>query len=91
MIGHVSSEAALGGPIAFIEEGDTITIDVDRKALDLEVAPDVLSLRRQRWVAPEPRYRGGVMAKYAALVSSASSGAVTTGQRMTDALGAVRA
>jgi dihydroxy-acid dehydratase len=91
MIGHVSPEAALGGPIAFIEEGDTITIDVDRKALDLEVTADVLSLRRQHWAAPEPRYRGGVMAKYAALVSSASSGAVTTGQRMTDALGAVRA
>jgi dihydroxy-acid dehydratase len=91
MIGHVSPEAALGGPMAFIEEGDIITIDVDRKALDLEVAADVLSSRRSRWVPPEPRYRGGVMAKYAALVSSASSGAVTTGQRMSDALSAVRA
>jgi dihydroxy-acid dehydratase len=91
MIGHVSPEAALGGPMAFIEEGDIITIDVDRKALDLEVAADVLSSRRSRWVPPEPRYRGGVMAKYAALVSSASSGAVTTGQRMSDALSAVHA
>jgi dihydroxy-acid dehydratase len=91
MIGHVSPEAALGGPMAFIEEGDIITIDVDRKALDLEVAAAVLSSRRSRWVPPEPRYRGGVMAKYAALVSSASSGAVTTGQRMSDALSAVHA
>ena len=88
MIGHVSPEAALGGPIAFVEEGDNITIDVDRKAVDLDVAADVVAARRGHWAPPEPRYRGGVMAKYAALVSSASSGAVTTGQRMTDALGA---
>ena len=88
MIGHVSPEAALGGPIAFVEEGDAITIDVDRKAVDLDVAADLLAIRRSRWAPSEPRYRGGVMAKYAALVSSASSGAVTTGKRMTDALGA---
>jgi dihydroxy-acid dehydratase len=88
MIGHVSPEAALGGPIAFIEEGDAITIDVDRKTVDLDVAAGVVALRRGQWAPPEPRYRGGVMAKYAALVSSASSGAVTTGKRMTDALGA---
>jgi dihydroxy-acid dehydratase len=77
MIGHVAPEAALGGPIALIEEGDTITIDVDRRALDLEVDEATLEVRRSRWRAPEPRYRTGVLAKYAALVSSASLGAVT--------------
>jgi dihydroxy-acid dehydratase len=77
MIGHVAPEAALGGPIALVEEGDTVTIDVDRRALDLEVDEATLAERRARWRAPEPRYRSGVMAKYAALVSSASEGAVT--------------
>ena len=82
MIGHVAPEAALGGPIALVEEGDEIVIDVDRKALDLEVPRNVLEARRARWSPPPPRYTGGVMAKYAALVSSASEGAVTTGDRM---------
>jgi dihydroxy-acid dehydratase len=77
MIGHVAPEAALGGPIALVEEGDTITIDVDRRALDLEVDADTLGARRARWTRPQPRYRTGVLAKYAALVSSASEGAVT--------------
>jgi dihydroxy-acid dehydratase len=82
MIGHVAPEAALGGPIAFVQEGDPIVIDVDRKALDLEVPPDVLERRRAAWTAPSPRYTSGVLAKYAALVSSASNGAVTTGSRL---------
>jgi dihydroxy-acid dehydratase len=82
MIGHVAPEAALGGPIALVEEGDEIIIDVDRHALDLNVTPDVLAERRARWTPPEPRYKTGVMAKYAAMVSSASLGAVTTGARM---------
>lgn len=86
MIGHVSPEAALGGPIAFVQEGDTITIDVDRKALDIDVPNDVLAARRQGWTVPAPVYPGGVMAKYSALVSSASSGAVTTASRMDAAL-----
>jgi dihydroxy-acid dehydratase len=77
MIGHVAPEAALGGPIALVQEGDTITIDVERRALDLEVEEAELVARRARWSAPAPRYRTGVMAKYAALVSSASEGAVT--------------
>jgi dihydroxy-acid dehydratase len=77
MIGHVAPEAALGGPIALVQEGDTITIDVDRRALDLEVEEAELVARRARWSAPAPRYRTGVMAKYAALVGSASEGAVT--------------
>jgi dihydroxy-acid dehydratase len=82
MIGHVAPEAALGGPIALVEEGDEIVIDVDRHALDLNVPAAVLEARRARWTAPAPRYRSGVMAKYAALVSSASFGAVTTGERL---------
>jgi dihydroxy-acid dehydratase len=86
MIGHIAPEAALGGPIGLVEEGDEIVIDVDRKAVDLSVAPEVLAERRSRWSAPKPRYAGGVMAKYAALVSTASEGAVTTGRRMTSAL-----
>jgi dihydroxy-acid dehydratase len=81
MIGHVAPEAALGGPIALVEEGDTITIDVDRRALDLEVDEATMAERRARWRAPEPRYRSGVLAKYTALVSSASLGAVTSPRR----------
>jgi dihydroxy-acid dehydratase len=81
MIGHVAPEAAVGGPIAFVEEGDTITIDVDRRALDLDVDEATLAERRARWRAPAPRYETGVMAKYAALVSSASEGAVTNPRR----------
>ncbi len=86
MIGHVAPEAALGGPIALVEDGDPIVIDVDRKRLDLDVDPAELERRRAAWRAPAPRYTGGVMAKYAALVSSASLGAVTTGSRMAAAL-----
>jgi dihydroxy-acid dehydratase len=86
MVGHVAPEAALGGPIALIEDGDEIVIDVDTKRLDLDVAADVLDARRARWSAPEPRYTSGVLAKYAALVSSASDGAVTNGPRMRAAL-----
>ncbi|MEO8437926.1 MAG: dihydroxy-acid dehydratase [Chloroflexota bacterium] len=83
MVGHVAPEAALGGPLAIVEEGDEIVIDVDRKALDLEVPPDEVARRFERWTPPPTRYRTGVMAKYAALVGSASAGAVTTGPRMT--------
>ncbi len=86
MIGHVAPEAALGGPIAVVEEGDTIVIDVDRKALDLDVPAEEIARRFERWSPPAPRYRSGVMAKYAALVGSASLGAVTTGPRMNASL-----
>ena len=68
MIGHVAPEAALGGPIAVVQEGDAIVIDVDRKALDLEVPADEVAARLASWTPPAPRYTGGVMAKYAALV-----------------------
>jgi dihydroxy-acid dehydratase len=82
MIGHIAPEAALGGPIGLVEEGDEIVIDVDGKALDLDVPDAILAERRARWRPPTPRYPGGVMAKYAALVSTASEGAVTTGKRL---------
>ena len=86
MIGHVAPEAALGGPIAVVQEGDQITIDVERKALDLDVPADEIARRFEGWAPPPPRYTGGVMAKYAAQVSSASDGAVTTGRRMREQL-----
>ncbi len=86
MIGHVAPEAAVGGPIALVEEGDIITVDVDRQELNLEVDPAVLAERRARWTPPEPRYTTGVFAKYAALVSSASEGAVTSGAALQRAL-----
>ena len=82
MVGHVAPEAALGGPIALVREGDEIEVDVDRKALDLLVDPAELAARRAAWSPPPPPFRGGVMAKYAALVSSASDGAITTGARL---------
>jgi len=87
MIGHVAPEAALGGPIALVHEGDEIEIDVAAKRMDLLVDEDELARRRAEWSAPPPRYASGVMAKYAALVSSASEGAVTTGRRLAQALG----
>ena len=83
MIGHIAPEAALGGPIALVREGDPIVIDVDRRTLDLDIPADELDRRARSWNPPEPNYTGGVMAKYAALVGSASTGAVTTGPRMT--------
>ncbi len=83
MIGHIAPEAALGGPIAIVEEGDAIVIDVDRRALDLDVAADEIERRLAAWAPRPPNYPGGVLAKYAALVGSASQGAVTTGPRMT--------
>jgi dihydroxy-acid dehydratase len=86
MIGHIAPEAALGGPIGLVEEGDEIVIDVDRKALDLNVPEGILAARAAAWAPPPPRYLGGVMAKYAALVSTASEGAVTTGRRMSATL-----
>ncbi len=79
MIGHVAPEAVDGGPIALVEEGDTISIDLDSRTIDLEVAPAVLDQRRAAWRPPAPRYKTGVFAKYVKTVSSASEGAVTSG------------
>src|SRR5216683_1096259 len=77
MAGHVSPEAALGGPIAGIHEGDTIHIDVNQRVLEVELSDSTLRQRLAEWKTPEPRYASGVFAKYAALVSSASQGAIT--------------
>jgi dihydroxy-acid dehydratase len=88
MIGHVAPEAAVGGPIALVEEGDMITVDVDAKELNLEVDAATLAERRARWTPRAPAYTSGVMAKYAALVSSASLGAVTNGASLRRALAA---
>jgi len=78
MAGHVAPEAARGGPIAAVQEGDMIVLDINNRRLDVEIAPDVLAERLSHWVEPAPRYTKGVFAKYAALVSSASEGAITT-------------
>jgi len=75
MVGHVAPEAYVGGPIAFVKDGDQVTLDVDARRID--VAAD-LDARRAGWKAPAPRYKTGVMAKYAASVSSAAVGAVTS-------------
>jgi dihydroxy-acid dehydratase len=77
VVGHVVPEAAAGGPLALVEEGDRITIDADSRVLNLDVTDQELAQRRARWVAPEPRHQRGVLAKYARLVSSADRGAVT--------------
>jgi dihydroxy-acid dehydratase len=76
MVGHVAPEAARGGPIAVIEEGDAITIDVDSGRLDVDVPDDELTRRLAAWTPPRPRHSGGVFARYAAAVGSASDGAV---------------
>jgi dihydroxy-acid dehydratase len=77
MAGHVSPEAALGGPIAAIREGDMIVLDVEQRLLGAELSDEVIAARMAEWRAPAPHYTSGVFAKYAALVSSASQGAVT--------------
>ncbi|HET6386271.1 MAG TPA: dihydroxy-acid dehydratase [Armatimonadota bacterium] len=75
MIGHVAPEASRGGPIAAIQEGDIIVIDIDQRKLEMEVTPEVVQERLAQWEEPEPRYRTGAMGKYAAAVGSASEGA----------------
>jgi dihydroxy-acid dehydratase len=76
-VGHVAPEAVDGGPIAFVADGDRIDIDVTTKRIDLAVDESVLAERRAQWKVPEPRYRTGVLAKYARLVTGAERGAVT--------------
>lgn len=77
MAGHVAPEAARGGPIAAVQEGDMIVFDIKNRRLDVELSEQVLKQRLSRWKEPEPRYTSGVFAKYMALVSSASEGAIT--------------
>jgi dihydroxy-acid dehydratase len=77
VVGHVAPEAAVGGSIALVHEGDQITIDAERKLLHLHVSNQELDHRRAKWTPPPPKFQFGVLAKYAKLVSSASVGAVT--------------
>jgi dihydroxy-acid dehydratase len=77
VVGHVAPEAAVGGAIALVNEGDSVTIDADRRLLQLNVSDEELARRRAEWRPREPRYTRGILAKYAAQVSSASRGAVT--------------
>jgi dihydroxy-acid dehydratase len=80
MVGHVSPEAARGGPLAALQDGDLIEIDVEGRELRVELSDDEIAARLRDWTVPPPRYTEGVFAKYAALVSSASEGAVTRPQ-----------
>ncbi len=77
VVGHVAPEAAVGGTIALVEEGDPVTIDAHKRLLYLDVSDDVLAQRRAAWQPPAPRYRRGILAKFAKLVTSSSLGALT--------------
>jgi dihydroxy-acid dehydratase len=79
VVGHVAPEAATGGLIGLVREGDGITVDAEARRLSLNVSDDEIAKRRQAWTAPAPRFNRGVLAKYARAVSSASRGAVTDG------------
>ena len=78
-IGHVSPEAAAGGLIGLVEEGDIISIDIPNHTISLDVPEDVLAARKAAWVCPEPKVKTGYLARYAALVTSADQGAVLQG------------
>ena len=80
MLGHVAPEAAMKGPIAALRNGDQVTIDIDNRKLEVQLTPEEMAKRLEGWKAPVPRFKGGVFAKYAALVSSAAEGAVTRPQ-----------
>jgi len=77
VVGHVAPEAFEGGPIALVKEGDSITIDADKRLIQLNVAAKEIAARKKKWQQPKPRYTRGALAKFARLVSSASKGAVT--------------
>ena len=77
MVGHISPEAYVGGPLAVVKNGDSITIDAEKRELSLGIPPKELKARLKGWKQPKPRYTRGVLAKYAKLVNSAHLGAVT--------------
>ena len=77
VVGHITPEAALGGPLAVVKNGDIITIDANKRALTLDVSKADIAARLAKWKAPKPNYTRGVLAKYAKHVSTASLGAVT--------------
>jgi dihydroxy-acid dehydratase len=76
MAGHISPEAAVGGPIAAVKDGDTILLDLEKRRLDVELSKEEIDERLRQWKPPAPRYTKGVMARYAKLVGSASEGAI---------------
>jgi dihydroxy-acid dehydratase len=80
MVGHVSPEAQVGGPLAYVKDGDLVTIDTANGRLDIDLTSEELASRQAQWVRPEPRYRHGVLAKYGRLFQSASEGAITSRQ-----------
>jgi dihydroxy-acid dehydratase len=79
VVGHVAPEAFVGGPLALVREGDTVTIDAHRQLIEVQLSDDELARRRAEWKQPAPRYTAGVLAKYQQLVASADKGAVTDG------------
>lgn len=79
VIGHITPEAYVGGPLALVENGDKISIDAEKREMTLHVSARELATRKKAWKQPKPRYTRGVLAKYAKLVSSASQGAITDG------------
>jgi dihydroxy-acid dehydratase len=76
LVGHVAPEAFVGGTIALVKEGDSITLDRDRGQIQLNVPTKELAARRKKWKAPKPRYKEGILAEYGRHVSSASKGAI---------------
>jgi dihydroxy-acid dehydratase len=79
VVGHVAPEAYVGGTIALVEDGDSITIDAHKQSIELHVSDEELAKRRAKWKQPEPRFKRGLLAKYAHLVSTSSKGAITDG------------
>jgi dihydroxy-acid dehydratase len=77
IVGHISPEAAVGGPIALVQDGDMVTIDAENKRIDMDVDEAEIARRRSEWKAPKPTVTRGVLAKYARLVGDASKGALT--------------
>ncbi len=77
VVGHITPEAFAGGPLAIVKNGDSITIDAEKREINLDITSDEIAQRLSKWKQPKPRYRRGVLAKYAAMVSSAHEGAVT--------------
>jgi dihydroxy-acid dehydratase len=79
-IGHISPEAAVGGPIALVEEGDRILLDIPARKLELLVDEKTIAARRKKWKAPAPKIGSGWLARYAKVVTSANTGAITTAE-----------
>jgi dihydroxy-acid dehydratase len=75
-IGHISPEAAVGGPIALVQDGDKIALDIPSRSLELKVSDQEMDQRRQRWQAPEPKIKKGWLSRYASVVTSANTGAI---------------